>query len=191
MVIIFPLREKLHILFMQQRPRYTGGRRVITLPVMPWDDADRPPVINFGIVDKPPTVAANIPYGFGLCATRIINIPLSYFKQPIYLSSFSEQRFEPAVVHAIKPLPATLFNISGVSKDNSGAVLPNCSMSLFRVDYDSGFNKVYIWQGNTISDASGNYYFNVNNVSNYMVIAYNSSGTVAGITLNILTGINS
>lgn len=131
--LIWPLREKLfNPVMLQQRPRVTGGRRVITLPVLPWDDADRPPVISYGRVDKPPILAANVWVGFGLCATGAVAWPLNAFKQPPYLSSFSEQRFEPAVVHALKPMPATYYTVSASTKTGTGTTLGSCQVGLFK-----------------------------------------------------------
>jgi hypothetical protein len=185
MVIIFPLREKIHRLFLQQRPKYTGGRRVVTLPVLPWNNMDRPPVIGYGKVNLPPTVSLILPINYGQCATGV---------QPILLNSIKQvkqvKQVKPQVVHPLKPLPATVYKLTGVSKDNTGAALGSCIMSLFRVDYDSGNNLIYTFMGSTVSDASGNYSFMVNTNSRYRVLADNSGNTLAGSSLNTLTGTN-
>jgi hypothetical protein len=180
--IIFPLREKLSMLFAQQRPRWTGGRKIVTLPVMPWDDFDRPPVIGYGVVDKPPIAAANVWTGYGLCATGARAVPMSSQRQPAYLASFSEQRFEPAVVHALKPMPATFFTISGVTRDSTGAVLPGCAVDLFVTDTDANV-------GSAVSNADGNYYAKgaVRGKTHYVVAYKAGSPDVAGTTVNTLT----
>jgi hypothetical protein len=185
-VIIFPLREKLrqNVLFSQQRPRSTGGRRVITLPTIPWDDADRPPVIGFGQVDLPPILAANIWPGYGLCAALVQAFPLNAFKQPPYLQSFSEQRFEPAVVHSLRPFPVRFFTITGVTRSSTGVALGTCRVELF-------FTLTDVQADWTTSDASGNFTFKSAQVGKtYYIVAYKAgSPDVFGTSLNTLTGV--
>lgn len=189
--IIWPIAQKLFRSVMnQQRPRWTGGRRIPvgdsrnagTRPVLPWNFSDRPPVINFGRNNTPPVAADVLPGNFALCAVVI---------QPVIPSKLTKltKLKKPSVVHSLKPMPTAVFKLTGVSKDSAGAVLSSCTMSLFRVDYDSGRNIVYTFLGQTISDASGNYSFNVNTNSNYRVTGDKGGGTpVAGITLNTLIG---
>jgi hypothetical protein len=180
MVIIFPLREKIHRLFAQQRPRYTGGLRIAPLPIMPWNNMNRPQAIGFNRYNLPPLVANILPTNYGLC---VLGIPS--FKP----SSFKPSSFKPSVIHALKPMPTETFEIIGVSKDASGVALGSCTMNLFRIDYDSGNNLIYTHQGKVISDASGNYTFNVNKGSSYRITADNSTGPVMGVTVNTLTGV--
>lgn len=194
--IIWPIAQKLfRSVMLQRRPRWTGGRRIPvgdarntgTRPTLPWDDSDRPPSINYGKVDGPPTASATLPINFALCALGINTIRPSSIRKP----SFSNESVskQPAVVHSMKPMPAAVFTISGISKDNAGSVIANCTMSLFRVDYDSGNNLIYKFISQVISDASGNYSFEVNRTSTYRVTGDNSGGTVFGITNNNLQGI--
>lgn len=193
--IIWPIAQKLfRSVMLQQRPRWTGGRLIPvgstrhagTRPNLPWDTRDRPPKIYFGKTNLPAIAANTLDSSFALCVLGKLSIPLSEI-DPV---SFSSKKNIPGVVHEIKPLPATVDVISGISKDQSGAVLPSCRMCLFRVDYDSGKNIMYTFISSTISDSvTGAYSFNVNNTSKYRVTADDSGGTVAGITLNTLTGV--
>jgi len=190
-LIIWPIALRLfQSVMLQQRPRWTGGRAISvgsmryagTRPTMPWDDGDRPPNINFGRYDQPPNASKTVDKNFGLCVLGVQPINLSQVARP----QQGALGGQPAVVHALKPMPTEVFEITGVSEDKFGAVLAGCAMSLFRVDVDSGGNRVYTHLGNTVSDGSGNYVFAVNKGSSYRVTA-DSSG-VQGITVNTLTG---
>jgi hypothetical protein len=194
-LIIWPIAQKLFQSVMnQQRPRWTGGRRITvgdqrsagTRPVLPWNIMDRPPVIAFSRINTAPIASETLPDNFALCAVDIQPIISTKLTKLIKLTGLRK----PSVVHALKPLPAIYFFITGISRDSGGSVLANCRVSLFRVDYDSGLNKVYTFMGTTISSKIGYYIFAVNTTSQYMIVAYNSSETVAGATLNNLTGIN-
>ena len=180
MVIIFPLRNKLHTLFNQQRPRYTGGRRVEILPTLPFGLANRPNGFQFGRYNYAPTVNQTLPIGFALCALQLSLVN----NKSVNNKSVNNK---PNVVHGLKPMPTEVFEIVGVSKDNSGTPLGTCTMNLFRVDRDSGNNKVYIHLGTTISDASGNYVFVVNKGATYRVTGEQS--TIVGMTIDTLTGV--
>lgn len=196
--VIWPIAQKLFKSVMcQQRPRWTGGRRIGvgsdrfagTRPPLPWDDTDRPPVINYGRVDKPPIASMTLPKNFSLCALRVVPVSLSDIRvQQINSPLVNKQ---PSVVHSLKPMPATTFYISGVSKDNTGAVLGNCIMSLFRVEKDptNPNYDIYTFISRCISDASGNYYFNVGLSMSYQITGTDGAETVWGITLNNLTGV--
>jgi hypothetical protein len=192
-LIIWPIAQRLfQSVMLQQRPRFTGGRRIPvgdqrnagTRPTLPWDDGDRPPNIAFYRYDKPAMAFQTVDRNFALCALRIQPINLSVIAR-LQLGQLGGQ---PAVVHALKPMPADVCEITGVSVDNAGSPLANCTMSLFRVDRDSGGNITYVHIGNTVSDGSGNYVFAVNRTSSYRVTADNSTGPVQGISLNTLTG---
>jgi hypothetical protein len=191
-LIIWPIATKLfQSVMLQQRPRFTGGRKIGlgnsqfmgTTPTLPWDDGDRPPVLNYGIYDKPPIVADIIDINFALCELQVQPISKSVFKRP----QKGVLGGQPAVVHALKVMPTEVFEIIGVSKDSTNSILPNCTMCLFRKDFDSGINIIYTYLGNTTSDASGNYYFAVNKGSQYRVTGEN--GSVVGMTINTLTGV--
>ena len=191
-LIIWPIAAKLfQSVMLQQRPRFTGGRKIGlgnsrfpgTPPSLPWDDRDRPPVLNYGRYDKPPIVADITDANFSLCALGVnpINKALIMKPQKGILGG------QPAVVHALKVMPTEVFEINGVSKDSNDATLASCTMCLFRVDRDSGNNIIYTHLGNTTSDGSGNYSFVVNKGSTYRVTGEN--GSVVGMTLNTLTGV--
>jgi hypothetical protein len=174
MVIIFPLREKIHRLFLQQRPKSTGGRGVILPPTLPFNVMNRPASINFGRYNQPPNLSSQIPFNYGLC---VVN--------PIKKVSGNKK---PDVVREVM-IPADITVLTGVSRDNTGAVLGNCIINLFRVDYDSGNNKIYTHVSKIISDANGNFSFNVNTTSQYRVTADSSNGVVAGVSYDTLIGI--
>jgi hypothetical protein len=177
--IIWPIAVKLfQSVMLQQRPRWTGGRGIISLPVLPWNTMNRPAAIGFYRYNLPPIAANVLNTDFGLCALGV---------QSFKPSNLKPSNLKPSVVHSLQPLPTEVFKIIGVSKDSSDAVLPNCTMCLFRLDRDSGNNIVYTHLGNTISDASGNYVFIVNKTSTYRVTGEN--GLVVGMTLNTLTGV--
>jgi hypothetical protein len=186
MPVIFPLREKLFTgaVFLQQRPRWTGWRKVTVLPTLPWDDADRPPVIGYGLVELPPIAANTLPINYGLSALQVPTIQLSAVKQPPYPAPYSEQRYEPAVVHALQPLPAVFCTVSGRTLDSAGAVLGNCVAQLFDTATDA-------FLGEVISNADGYYYLRTTNQTRtHYVVAYKAGGTdVAGTTLNTLLGV--
>ena len=180
--IIWPLLLKVNpILAMQQRPRWTAGRQIPELPVLPWNDEDRPPQINFGKVDLPPMASYMFPRNFGLCALGNVSVQ----KKLLLVSPYSNPNVIgiPAVVHELKPSPATFFTISGVTKDSTGAILGNCEVDLFESVGDRFMEE-------TSSDSSGNYYFKSPlRTKNYYVVAYKTgSPDVAGTTVNTLVG---
>lgn len=181
MVLIFPLRDKLkQRLFLQQRPKYTGGRRIPVLPTLPWDYSDKS--IDSGRVDLPPTVASALPYNFGLCALRVPQI-LATDKRLPQDSSLNDLRLTPAVVHALKVLPAVFFTISGVTRDSNSAILGNCTLDLFRTSTD-------VLVERTTSDANGYYCFKgpARNTTHYVVAYKAGSPDVAGTTVSTLIG---
>ena len=187
-LIIWPIAQRMFAskVMIQTRPRWTGGRVIPKLPVLPWAESDRPPSINFGRIDKPPIAASYLPSNFGLCGVNALSVRASGIKVEYYGNPNVKRT--PSVIHEIKPQPATLDIIAGISKDNVGNVLANCDISLFRVDYDSGKNIVYTFVSSVHSDSNGFYEFNVNGMSSYMVVALN--GSVGGVTQNNLIGVN-
>jgi hypothetical protein len=184
--IIWPLLAKLNpILAAQQRPRWTGGRPVSKLPSLPWDDMDRPPSINYGRTDLPPTAMSTMPSNFGLCAIRLISVRPSEISKPPYAQAIRQ----PAVVHAIKPLPPKYYSITGITKDSSGNVLANCVVELHRTIIPTNTDVITIVD-RTTSDANGVFEFrSAATVSNYYLVAYKAgSPDVAGTTVNTLVG---
>jgi protocatechuate 3,4-dioxygenase beta subunit len=77
--------------------------------------------------------------------------------------------------------------LTGIAKDSGGSPLANAIVNLFRVDYDSGNNKIYTHIGKSISDASGVYTFYVNRTSKYRVTADKNDLTTAGISYDTLS----
>ena len=90
----------------------------------------------------------------------------------------------------IKILPIQpSIDIAGVSKDSAGAVLVSCTMNLFQVNNEMN-SKMYTFISSTISDSvTGSYSFRVGLGQKYCVIGFNASETLAGVTLNNLTGL--
>jgi hypothetical protein len=184
--IIWPLAGKIFCpVFLQQRPRWTGGLQIPVLPVLPWNDADRPPSIGFGIVEYPPTALDVAPKNIGLAALNLVPVPLQQFLHPQRPRVFYEQFFLPSVVNA--KLPATDFRIFGVTKDSAGVVLPGCTVHLFRTSDDVLMKQI-------TSDAAGAYMFQGVGIGGggataYYVVAYKAgSPDVSGTTVNTLTG---
>lgn len=196
-LIIWPIALKLfQSAMLQTRPRWTGGRGITvgsmrhagTRPTLPWDDADRPPSINFGKFDTPPRAADTTSRNFALCAVGIRRENLSEIDNPHKAKQYGNNFNQPAVVHSLKPLPALQKTITGIAKDNTLTPLPNAIINLFRVDYDSGRNKTYTHIGKTISDSTGSYSFYVNTNSTYRVTADSSDLSTAGVSYDTLIG---
>lgn len=77
----------------------------------------------------------------------------------------------------------TIWRIVGQTRDSAGAVLANCTVTLFRT-YDDMPQKV------TVSDADGNYSFPVSPGSTYYCVAYKAgSPDVTGATVDTLVGV--
>lgn len=178
---IFPLREKLrsNLFAMQQRPRWTGGRGIPELPALPWNDEDRPPQINFGNVDLPPTAAYTLPSNYGLCALNLVSVQ----KKIIAATPYSQVTKYPACVHELKPIPAKYYSISGVTKDSTGAALGNCTVHLIGTTDDRLYDQI-------TSNASGVFEFrSASPKQKFYLVAYKEGGTdVAGTTVNTLVG---
>lgn len=154
--IIWPLAAKLrHPVFLQQRPRFTGGLAIPVLPVLPWNDADRPGT-SFGVVDGPPNAADTLPVFTGLAALNVAPIPLKQFLHPQRPRTYYEQFRLPSVVHPL-PRPATEFGFVGISRDSTGTPLGGCTVKLYREDNTGAGNDVVVEI--TTSDANGNYIF--------------------------------
>lgn len=196
-MIIWPIALKLfQSVMLQTRPNWTGKRGIGvgsmrhagTRPTLPWDDGDRPPSINFGRYDRPPIAAATVSRNFGLCALGIRRENLSELDDPHKAVQYGNNNLQPAVIHALKPLPAVQKRITGIATDSTLTPLANAIVNLFRVDYDSGNNKIYTHIGKTISDATGSYSFFVNTNSNYRVTADKSDLTTAGVSYDTLIG---
>mgnify|MGYP000282605569 CR=1 FL=1 len=179
--IVFPLREKLHQLFKQQRPKSNGGRRVVLLPVLPWVDGDRPPNINYGRTQGVPVLNMNCWIGFGLCAVDDVRaMRLRDVKQPVLRPSFGG-KLVPDVVHALKPLPARFNTITGQTRDGSGATLGSCVVDLYITATDRMIESV-------MSNGDGYYYLKgpALSVDHYIVAYKAGSPDKAGTSLNTL-----
>jgi len=191
-MIIWPIAQKLfQSVMLQQRPRWTGGRMISggslrhagTRPTLPWDDGDRPPKLNFGRYDKPPIAGDTKDRNFALCALGIQRENLSVIAKPLATVQFGTTMLIPAVVHTLKPMPAVKRTISGITKDETAAVLPNATVYLMGMD--RGVPYVI---GSQISNGSGVYSFEVGG-GFFWVVSYKSgSPDKAGATLNTLSG---
>jgi hypothetical protein len=92
---------------------------------------------------------------------------------------------KPAVIHALKPMPAKYWVISGVTKDSTGVVLASCVVQLFRTFDDKIMDE-------KTSDGVGAFEFrSASNPSNtHYIVAYKAgSPDVAGTTVNTLIGV--
>jgi hypothetical protein len=188
--IIWPIAQKLfQSVMLQQRPKWTGGLRISvgsmrhagTRPTLPWDDGDRPPVIAFSRYDTPPRAFHTTSRNFALCALNTRRENLSEIEDPHKAVQYGLLNYQPAVVHALKPLPATFFTISGVTRDSANTPLASCAVDLFETNTD-------IRIGSTTSNLDGNFYFKGERGKTYYIVAYKAGGTdVAGTTVNTLT----
>lgn len=182
--IIWPLMAKLfHPVFLQQRPRWTGGRRIPSLPVPPWNATDRPPSISFDQVNTQSIAADTAPVNFGLANLGVQAVPLAQFLHPQRPRTYYKQFRRPAVVHAT-PIPAAFWQISGRTKDTTGAVLGGCVVDLFVTSTDVRLET-------TTSNADGYYYFKgpMPGVTHYAVAYKSGAPDVTGATLNTLTAV--
>ena len=195
-LIIWPIAQKLfQSVMFQTRPKWTGGRGITvgsmrhagTRPTLPWDAASRPPSIDFGKFAKPPIAFETTSRNFALCALDNRRENLSEIDSAQRALQYGLFNPQPAVVHALKPMPTEQRLLTGIAKDSGGSPLANAIVNLFRVDYDSGNNKIYTHIGKSISDASGVYTFYVNRTSKYRVTADKNDLTTAGISYDTLS----
>ncbi len=92
---------------------------------------------------------------------------------------------------SVEPLPFVGWLITGVSRDNTGAVLPSCVCTLFSVGSDALGRKTYTQVDQMVSDATtGAYSFSVNSTGAYRV-TFDLAGSPirAGLTLDTLVGV--
>lgn len=170
MVIIWPLRQVMaQTVFMQQRPRWTGGRRIPVLPTLPWLFKDRPPVIGFYRYDLPPIAVGRPTVGRPTVGRPAVGRPAVG---------------RPTVVHRLMPPPVTWPLLSGVTRDSTGAVLGNCAVELMLTESDVKVDKV-------VSSATGDYSFKSGRYGKaYYIVAYKAgSPDVAGTTVNTLVAV--
>ena len=79
--------------------------------------------------------------------------------------------------------------VSGITKDNEGAVLPNCEVALFEV-LTVGPPSTYLFVESQISDGSGAYTFNAAIGKEYFVYAIkDGSPNVFDSTDNTIQGV--
>ena len=91
----------------------------------------------------------------------------------------------PMFIFGRVPLPTLKLTISGVTRDNTGAILGGCAVEIFRTQDDVKFD-------NTTSDAvTGVYIFNAAVLGDqYYAVAYKAgSPDVAGTTVNTIVGV--
>jgi hypothetical protein len=173
--LIWPLRAKLtQSAFLQQRPRFTGGRKIPERPTSPWGFKKRSLYgkINFGQYDQPPVFR-----DFG--GDRF---PLPLVVATSSMRGSAELRLpplkKPKVVSA-RP-PPTRPRFSGFSLTNIGGVLSGCDVVLYRTDTDAVVTRF-------TTGADGSWLMNSNNSGTHYLVAYKAgSPDVAGTTLDTL-----
>jgi hypothetical protein len=159
---------------------------VVRLPTTPWDAGQPGPTFfYFGQVNGTPTLWDLALWNIGQAKlgqqpTRLRN----YLTNP-RASLVSQQRRNPGVIHPLLPMPARIAMISGVTRDNSGAVLGGCVVELYETATDIALFK-------TTSDATtGAFTFTCARFSpaTHYLVAYKAGGTdVAGTSVNTLVG---
>lgn len=105
--------------------------------------------------------------------------PLPLLFTPTY--GLQHQRL-PSHRGFVQPQVTTL-KITGVSRDNTGAVLAGCVCALYRTSDDAMVERV-------TSDSNGNYSFSAIGLSEqYYIVAYKAGTPVRGTTDNTLVGV--
>jgi hypothetical protein len=163
-VLIWPLRAKLtQSAFLQQRPRFTGGRRVPPSPTLPWRFKNRP---LFGAIN------------FGKYTTPLVFRDYSGMRQATVPVTALPKFKKPGVV---QPRPTvTRPRFSGFSLTNIGGVLAGCDVVLYRTDTDAVVTRF-------TTGADGSWLMNSNNSGAHYLVAYKAgSPDVAGTTLDTL-----
>lgn len=184
--IIWPLLAKLRpTIAAQRKPRYTAGRVIPMLPVLPWNDFDRPRGASLGRVEGQYARMSNtFPVNFGLAALGVPSRRLADFRNPQRINPASDLTRMPAIVHPLKRnSQAPFYQLGGVTRDAAGAVLGSCVVEVYRTDTDERLLT-------TTSDASGVFLFtNVpRGIALYLVAYKAGSPDVFGTTVNTLTG---
>lgn len=84
----------------------------------------------------------------------------------------------PPGLRFVRPTVAlAAFTLTGITRDNTGAILGNCVVDLF---YATGDKQRY---ASTVSDAGGAYTFvSGDNISTFFVVSYKDGGTPVGGT---------
>ena len=181
--IIWPLLAKLGPIGMQRRPRGSVGRRIPELPVLPWDDGDRPPTVGYGRVEGDPSYRRVLPVNFGLARLGIQSYRRQDVKQ-LQRTGAQGSLNHPAVVRYLtRNSQAPFYQLGGVTRDANGVPLGGCVVELYRTDTDERLLT-------TVSDANGNYLFtNARPLVAHYVRAYKAgSPDVMGTTVDTLTG---
>lgn len=181
--IIWPLLAKLGPIGMQRRPRYTAGRLIPMVPVLPWDDGDRPPTIGFGRVEGDPFVRRTMPVNLGLEAIGLHSQRQQDAKVLQRQNAMGSLTHPPVIRYLPRNATAPFYQIGGITRDSNGAPLGGCTVELYRTDTDERLLT-------TVSDANGVYLFtNARPGITHYVVAYKAgSPDVMGVTVNTLTG---
>jgi hypothetical protein len=157
-IIIWPLRQKMmQPVFLQQRPKWTGGLRIPSRPTLPWMFKDRPQAISFYRYDLPPLID-----GFPTTGRPTTG--------------------RPSVVHRLMPPPVTWPLLSGITRDSTGVILGTCYVELLRTSDDLKFDGVTSDGQGNFSFKAARYGTNY-----YIVAYKQGSPDVAGTTVNTLT----
>lgn len=172
------MAKLMHPVFLQKRPRWTGGRAIPALPLLPWNDSDRPPSISFGQVEYALIAADTLPVNSSLCALGLTSIPLKQYLQPPRPRTTMEWARIPTVVRAQPPATGTRFTFTGVSRDANGDILPSCQVLVFRT-YDN------VLAAQTVSDGSGAWSVIVDRQQRHFFVEYKvGAPDVFGTSLN-------
>jgi hypothetical protein len=162
--IIWPLRAKLfQPIFLQQRPKFTGGRMVPSSPTLPWQFKNRS---LFGRIN------------FGRYTLPLVFRDYSGMRQAFVPETAKPKFKRPSVVEP-RP-PATRWTFSGFTYDATAVALASCSVELYRSDND-------LVTGSFVSNSDGSWLINSNNGGRHYLVAYKTgSPDLAGTTLNTL-----
>jgi hypothetical protein len=175
-VMIWPLRARLaQTAFLQQRPRFTGGRKIPERPTSPWEFKKRSLYgkINFGMYDQPPVFRDFGGDKFPL--PLVVATSMMRGRNALRLPPLKK----PKVVSA-RP-PATRWRFKGFVYDATLVAVAGCEVDLFRADRD-----VIISFLN--SNADGSWEINSNNGGVHYLVAHKSgSPAVTGTTLQTLS----
>jgi len=99
-------------------------------------------------------------------------------RRPMLVQGVGKHELRPTI--RSKKLSNKLYLITGITKDSTGAILGNCVVNLF-------YTNTNILAGSIISDANGNFSFNISPGATMYIIAYKAgSPDVSGGTVNTL-----
>lgn len=163
--IIWPLMGKLtQPVFLQQRPKWTGGLRIPELPRLPWEFRQMPLLGGMN--------------GQKYAGTALIQPSIASLTFGFRLSLQQKISNQPNVIFPRTTITPTRFTLAGVSRDSTGAVLANCQVLVFRT-YDK------VLAAETTSDGSGAWSVIVDRLQQHFMVEYKPGAPdVFGTSLN-------